>query len=117
MNVYGLTHDGETIYHTKQEIIVREAFAISGDHSCNFDKAFKDIQLFRKNPSVYYREELREQGLLHDYYGVNLPFHIACSSVRNIRPGQTRKLRRFPDIEFCCIEMSECEICRMNEYC
>lgn len=115
MKIYGIRLNDELLmYHTTPEVIICEAFAISGIDDIDIDKAFGDIDIL-KGCSVSEMDELRSQGLLSDYYGRNLVFHSWCRVLRNIREGQSKHFRLNPEIELCCIEMTQCEICKLSE--
>lgn len=115
MKVYGIALNDELLmYHTNPAVIICEAFAISGINDIDTGKAFKDIDMLR-NRSVYEIDELRNQGLLKDYYGKNIAFHSWCRILRNIQVGLSKKFKLNPEIVLCCTEMTQCEICKIPE--
>ncbi|MDF2635404.1 MAG: hypothetical protein K0R78_2278 [Pelosinus sp.] len=120
MKVYGIIVDGETLYSKHSEVIVYEAFVLSGIQGIDYKRAFHDIKLIRKTfktqGMIDGMQSLREQGKLEKYYGQNVQFHSFNSRVHNMMIGKNFKFRLNPDIEFCCIEMSECEVCKIPDF-
>ena len=116
MKVYGIKLNDELLmYHSDPAVIICEVFAISGINNVDIGKAFKDIDMLKKHCSIYERDELRNQGLLKDYYGKNRTFHSWHGILQNIQVGLSRKFRLNPEIELCCTEMTQCEICKIPE--
>jgi len=105
MKIYGIIVGGETLYSKHSEVIVYEAFVLSGIQGIDYKRAFHDINLMRetfKNQGIIDgMQSLREQGKLEKYYGQNGQFHSFCRRVHSMMVGKDFKFRLNPDIEFC----------------
>ena len=120
MKVYGIIVDGETLYSKHSEVIVLEAFVLSGIQGIDYERAFLDINLiretFKTRGMIEGMQSLREQGRLEKYYGQNVQFHSLNNRVHGMITGKNFKFRLNPDIEFCCVEMTDCEVCKIPDF-